>query len=758
MSALKSILGKTVDTTSDTYLGNPTSRVDGPAKVTGAAKYAAEYNVPGLVYGYIVSSGAARGTIKSINAAEVEQVPGVLKVFTHENTPKTAYLNRSHRDQISPDSGAPFRPLYQAELQYSLQPIALVVADTFEIARYAASLVRAEYDVAPHETDLRANLAEAHEPTDTRGGYVPAPKKPRGTPEEAYAAAPHKVDVEYSQPIEFHQPMESYASTVAYGEDGKLTIYQKTQGVQNCQAYVCSVFGLPSEDVQVISPYMGGGFGSGLRPTYDIYLSVLAATALQRSVRVSMTRQQMFSFSHRPEAIQHLKLAATADGALDSVSHTAFEETSRHEEYLETVVNWSGLMYNCPNVRLDHKLVNLDLATPADMRTPGAATGLYAYECAIDELAYEAKLDPLEFRLKNYAEKDQNADKLFSSKELREAYRQAAGKFGWQDRPLEPRSRRKDGDLIGWGMASGSWEAMQGKAAAKLAFTPDGKLVVSSATSDIGTGTYTVMTMIAAEFSGVPIEDVTFELGDSSMVYSPVEGGSWTVSSVGSAVKAVCQELRARLFKLAGKVEGAPLSDATIEDLTFANAAMHVTGNPVKNVTYAEALAASKLDKLELDTTELPQLAKQATHAVYSHSAVFAEVSVDEELGTVQVNRVVSAIAGGRILNPKTARSQIMGAIVWGISMALAEEGMLDDHLGRFMNHNYAEYHVPVNADIHDIEVIFVPEHDDVVNPLGAKGLGEIGLAGVAAAVTNAVWHATGKRVRSLPVTVDQLL
>ena len=758
MSIISSILGTDVDTTSSTYLGKPRSRVDGPAKVNGAAKYAAEFNVHGLLYGFIVSSGAARGTIKSINAAEVETVPEVVKVFTHENAPKTAYLDRHHRDAIAPENGSPFRPLYQAELQYNFQPVALVVADTFEIARFAASLVRVEYDLAPHETDLRANLDKAHAPTDKRDGYTPPPKKPRGTPDEAYDAAAHKIDVEYSQPVEFHNPMESYASTCVYGEDGKLTIYQKTQGVQNCQDYVCSVFGLSKGDVQVISLYMGGGFGSGLRPTYDIYLSVLAATALGRSVRVSMTRQQMFSFSHRPEAIQQLRLGATADGRLDSVTHTAFEETSRNEEFLETVVNWSGLMYNCPNVRLDHQIVNLDLATPADMRTPGAVTGLYAYECAIDELAYEVKMDPLDFRVKNYAEKDQNTDKLFSSKELREAYRQASERFGWKDRPLEPRSTRRDGDLIGWGMASGSWEAMQMKAAAQVVLTADGKLTASSATSDIGTGTYTVMTMIAAEFSGVPIKDVTFKLGDSSMAYSPVEGGSWTVSSVGSAIKTVCEELRARLFKLAARMDGKPLGDAAIEEITFANAAMHVTGNPVKNVTYAEALQAGGLDKLALDTVELPQYVPQSKHALYSHSAVFAEVGVDEELGTVHVNRIVSAIAGGRILNPQTARSQIMGAIVWGISMALAEEGMLDDNVGRFMNHSYAEYHVAVNADVHDIEVIFVPEHDEVVNPLGAKGLGEIGLAGVAAAVTNAVWHATGKRIRSLPVTVDKLL
>ena len=632
-----------------------------------------------------------------------------------------------------------------------------MVGETFEIARFAASLVRVEYDVQDHATDLRANQAAAHPPTDSSGGYTPAPK-PRGKADAAFEKAAFSIDAEYSQPIEFHNPMENYASTCVYGEDGKLTIYQKTQGVQNCQEYVCSVFGLSKKDVQVISPYVGGGFGSGLRPTYELYLAVMAATALKHSVRVSMTRQQMFSFSHRPEAVQQIKLGATSDGLLDAITHHAFEETARHEEYLETVVNWSGLLYTCPNVSLVHELVNLDVASPADMRAPGAVTGLYAFESAIDELAYQAKMDPLEFRRKNYAEKDQNLDKPFSSKELRACYDQGAERFGWKGRPLEPRSTRRGHHLVGWGVATGSWEAMQMKAAAKATLTAEGKLIVSSATSDIGTGTYTVMTMIAAEFSGVAMENVVFQLGDSSMVYSPVEGGSWTVSSVGSAVKSVCEELRARLFKLAGKMDNRPLGKTELADVIFAQGAIRVAENPGQSVTYAEILQANGLDKLELDTTELPEMIERATHGCYSHSAVFVEVTVDEELGTIHVPRVVSAIAGGRILNPMTARSQISGAIVWGISMALAEEGLMDHTLGRCMNHNYAEYHVPVNADIHDVDVIFVPEHDEIVNALGAKGLGEIGIVGVAAAISNAVWHATGRRVRSLPITLDKLL
>ena len=438
-----------------------------------------------------------------IDAAEAEAVPGVLKVFSHENAPKTAYLDRSHRDQIAPDGGSPFRPLYKAELEYSRPPVALVIGETFEAARFAASLVKVEYDVQPHETDLHRQprqgpRADRH-PLGLRRRAQETARQRRRKPTRKLRS---RCEAEYYQPVEHHMPMENYASTVVYGTDGKLTIYQKTQGVQNCRDYVCSVFGLSAKDVQVISPFMGGGFGSGLRPTYELYLSVLAATALKRSVRVSMTRQQMFSFSHRPEAIQNIKVAATQDGLLDAVIHTAVEETSRNEEYLETVVNWSGQLYTCPNVSLDHKLVNLDVATPADMRAPGATTGIHAFECAIDELAYEAGLDPLEFRLKNYAEKDHNMDQPFSSKELREAYKQGAEKFGWSKRKLEPRSMKEGHNLIGWGVATGSWEASQGKASARAVLTPDGRLTVSSATSDIGTGTYTVMTMIAAEYSG----------------------------------------------------------------------------------------------------------------------------------------------------------------------------------------------------------------------------------------------------------------
>lgn len=736
------------------HIGKPTSRVDGRAKVTGAAKYAAEYNVPNLAYGYVVSSAVAKGKITAIDASGALALPGVLQVFTHENTPRLAWLDRSWRDELAPP-GSPFRPLHDSEIKYSAQPVALVVADTFELARYAASLVRVEYEREAHDTVLDEKRDEAYRPK-TRMGIQPPPS-PRGHAEKAFAAAPVQFEAEYRVPVEHHNPMELFGTTVVYDEDDRLTVYDKTQGVQNVQGYLCSVFGYSKGDLRVVSPFVGGAFGSGLRPQYQAFLAVLAARQLKRSVRVSLTRQQMFSFGHRPTTWQHVALGARPDGTLEALLHEAVAETSRFEDYSETVVNWSGLLYRCDNVKLTYKVTPLDLCTPIDMRAPGATWGVYAIECAMDELAVKLGVDPIELRLKNYTEKDYNEDKPFSSKELRACYRQGAERFGWARRNPQPRSMREGNNLIGWGMASGVWDASQMQASAKAILTADGKLTVSSATADIGTGTYTIMTQIAAEMLGLPIEDVTFKLGDSSLSPSPVEGGSWTASTIGSAVKAVCDRVRERLLKLERKIGDSPLADAALDDVTFADRHIRLSSDPSRAVSLTEAMRHGKLDAIEEETSAGPTR-KQERFARYTHSAVFAEVKIDEDFGTIYVPRVVSAVAAGRILNPKTARSQVLGATVWGIGMALEEESVLDHAFGRFMTHDLANYHVPVNADVHDIEVIFVEEHDEVVNPLGAKGLGEIGLVGVAAAIANAVFHATGKRIRDLPITPDKLL
>ena len=734
-------------------IGKPVSRVDGKAKVTGEAKYAADFNRSDLTYGYVLSSDIARGRITHIDPSEALRLKGVIQVFTHENRPGTAWFDRSYQDEDSPP-GSPFRPLYDREIRFSQQPIALVVADTFELARYAASLVHIEYDRDPHETNLHQQRKNAYVPKK----YKPQPPpKPRGNSEDAYAHAAIQVETEYTHPSEHHNPIEMHASTVVWEENGTLTIYDKTQGVVNTQNYVSKVFSLSKDEARVLSPYVGGAFGSGLRPQYQLFLAVMAALELKRSVRVVLTRQQMFSFGHRPATLQRFWLGASPDGTLEALVQEAVAETSRFEDYSENVVSWPNVLYHCDNVRFTHKLVQLDVYTPIDMRAPGGVTGIYALECAMDELSYKLGMDPIELRLKNYTKKDQNKDAPFSSKELRTCYRQGAEKFGWGRRNPKSRSMREGKHLIGWGMATGAWEAEQQQASAKAFLSTDGKLTVSSATADIGTGTYTIMTQIAAETLGLPLEDVTFKLGDSSLPEAPLEGGSKTASSVGSAVKAACDGVREKLFKLAQKTTDSPFATVPLEEVIFDNGKIRLYNDPSVAVAITDVMRKGKVNFVENVVAAKPD-AKQKKFARYTHSAVFVEVKVDEDFGTVQVSRVVSAIAGGRILNPKTAKSQILGGVVWGIGMALEEESVMDSQFGRFMNHNLAEYHVPVHADVHDIEVIFVEEKDNIVNPLGAKGLGEIGIVGMAAAISNAIYHATGRRVRDLPITLDKLI
>ena len=737
-----------------TYIGRPASRVEGRAKVTGAARYAAEFNTPGLTFGYVVSSDIARGYITAIDAAAALALPGVLQVFTHENAPRPAFFDRKFKADDAPP-GTPFHPLYSDRILFSQQPVALVVADSFETARYAASLVRVTYRADTPTTDLRAR-PKGHAAPSGDPGFTPP--KDRGNADKAFKKAAVQLEAEYFLMPEHHNPMENFATTVVVAEDGKLTIYDKTQGASSSQKYVTQVFGLSQDEARVRNPYVGGGFGSGLRPQYQLYLAVLAALELKRSVRVSLTRAQMFSFGHRPGTLQTVALGAAADGTLLAIKHEALAETSQFEEYAETVVNWSGILYHCDNVALGHYLRKLDLYTPLAMRAPGAATGVLATETALDELSYRLGLDPLALRLKNYAETNELAGKPFSSKALRACYAQGAARFGWASRPPQPRATREGTRLIGWGLATGAWESPQQPAAARANLSVDGRLVVASATADIGTGTYTAMTIIAAETLGLPLDAVTFKLGDTTLPEAPLQGGSWTVSSVGTAVRDACRAVAEKVFKLARKVADSPLAGADFEDVEFVDGRVQLKGDYSRSVAITAAMRAGGVNFIEEKTTAVPNKVKQSQYSVNTHSAVFVEVSVDEQLGQVCVRRVVSAVAAGRIINPKAARSQILGGVVWGIGMALEEESVLDHHFGRFMNHNLAEYHVPVNADVHDIDVIFVDEHDDVVNPLGAKGLGEIGLVGVAAAIGNAIYHATGKRVRDFPITLDKLL
>jgi xanthine dehydrogenase YagR molybdenum-binding subunit len=737
------------------YIGTSTSRVDGVAKVTGAAKYAAEFNVLGLAYGSVVTSTIAKGRIVRIDPSAALRVKGVLDVLTHENRPPMAGNDEAYKDETAP-AGSPFRPLYDSRIMFNGQPIALVVAETSEIARFAASLVRVEYEKDAHITDVyrRREAATPVKPPTNPIEALFTPPKTRGRPEQALAAAAVRHAAEYYVPIEHHNPMEPYAATVIYEANGKLTVYDKTQGVQNVQRYLCGVLGMKPEDVRVMSPFMGGGFGSGLRPQFEVVLAVLAALALQRSVRVVLTRPQMYGLGYRPAMIQRIELGASADGTLDAITHDAITVTSQYEDFFRQETGWSGLLYKSANAKYEHKLARLDLPTSCDMRCPSAATGVYALESAMDELAVALKLDPLEVRLRCYSDRDQHGDRPFSSKALRECYRQGAEAFGWDKRNPEPRSMRDAGDLVGWGMATGVWEALQWSITVRIVLSANGHAEVACATSDIGTGTYTIMAQVAADMLGLPLENISIKLGDSSLPQSPVEGGSWIAASVSNAIATTADAIRDELLRLAKQMPSSPLANITPDEVALADRKLVSKRDASRSVSIADAMRHSGVDRIEQEKTTNPT--DDPARAHNTHAAIFAEVKVDDQLGVIRVTRVVSAVAAGRILNTKTASSQILGSVVWGIGMALHEETLIDHKVGRIMNANIAEYHVPVNADIHDIKVIFVDEPDDS-NPLGIKGLGEIGIVGVAAAIANAVYHATGKRVRDLPITLDKL-
>jgi xanthine dehydrogenase YagR molybdenum-binding subunit len=658
-----------------------------------------------------------------------------------------AGTDKAWKDDVAPEEGSPFRPLYDDKIMFSGQPIALVLAEEWEIARYAASLVRIEYEQQASVTDVYMQRDQAF--------VVKKPDKPHGDAGRAFATADVRHEAEYFIPTEHHNPMELFASTAIWDGGGKLTVYDKTQGVQNVQRYLCGVFEKKADDVRVISPFVGGAFGAGLRPQYQVVLTVLGALALQRSVRLVLTRQQMYGLGYRPATIERLALGAKADGTLDAITHEAIGVTSQFEEFSRNDTGWAALLYKSANAKYVHRLARLDVPTSSDMRAPGAATGVYALESAMDELAVALKLDPVELRLRCYSDRDQNEDIPYTSKALRECYHQGAEAFGWNKRKAEPRAMRDGKDLVGWGMATGIWEALQVPVAVRIALGANGHAEVSCAASDIGTGTYTIMAQVAADALGLPIENISIKLGDSTLPQAPVEGGSWMAASASHAVAATAEEIRGELLALAKAIKGSPLTNAKLEDVVLADGKIVSRKDPNRAVSIADAMRHGAVDRIEKEKTN--SFPDGSSHARNTHSAVFAEVKVDEQIGIIRVTRVVSAVAAGRILNTKTAHSQIMGSVVWGIGMALHEETVFDHRLGRIMNANIAEYHVPVNADVQDIKVIFVDEPDAIINPLGIKGLGEIGIVGVAAAIANAVYHATGTRVRDLPITLDKL-
>jgi xanthine dehydrogenase YagR molybdenum-binding subunit len=735
------------------YIGKEMSRVDGVAKVTGKAKYAAEFKAPNLAYGFIVLGSIAKGAIKTIDTRESEAAGGVIRVFTHLNTPK---FGPKASTEYSPPQNAreqdkSFRALQSDKIFFNMQPVALVVAETYEQARYAARLVKVSYNTEKHMTDTEAVRELAHAPSQG------PPPKTRGNPQEAMKNAAVKIEAEYRIPIEHHNPMELHAA-VAVWEGEKLTIFDKTQDVYGVRRHLATSFDVAEENVNVVSPFVGGAFGSSLRPNYYPALTAMAARELKRPVKIVYTRTQMFTgHGYRPYTIQKIGLGAERSGKLAAMIHESVHNTSSFEDFNDGTTNFTRQVYACPNLYAPTKITNTDLSTPTWMRAPGAVSGMFALECAMDELAYALKIDPLELRLINYAETDPESGKPWSSKALRECYRLGAEKFGWKNRKFEPRSMRDGRYLVGWGTATGVWGAFQRNASARIVLRADGTAHVSSATSDIGPGTYTVMTLIAAEFLGLKPEQVKFELGDTRFPRAPAQGGSQTTASVGSAIFETAQIIKRKLFDLANKDANSPFKTAKIEDVELLDGKLQVKNDSSRFVNVSQLMQRSSLTEID-ETFESKPSQERQKYALLAHGAQFVEVKVHPDTGVVRVTRAIEASACGRIMNPTTSHSQEIGGIVWGIGMALEEATEIDHRYGRIMNPNLQHYHVPVNADILDIETMFVEEDDKIVNPLGVKGMGELGMVGIPAAIANAVFHATGKRIRDLPITPDKLL
>ncbi len=726
------------------YLGKETTRVDGIAKVTGQAKYTAEFKVPHVAYGFIVLSTIPKGRITAIDTRVAEQAEGVVRVFTH--------LNAGRLGTAKPDAAKGWAwPLQSDRVFFNGQPIALVVAETYEQSRHAARLVDVRYDAEPHVTDFEAAMDGAQPDASTAKG------KPRGNPEAAMRTAEVRVDAQYRIPIEHHNPIEPHAA-IAMWDGDQLTIFDKTQNVYGVREHLAEGLNVAADNIRVVSPFVGGAFGASLKPNYYPSLTAMAARALKRPVKVVYTRAQMFTgHGYRPFTVQKVALGADRSGKLSAMIHEAFHNTSSFDDFSDATTAFTRQVYACPNLHAPLKVAATDLPTPTWMRAPGAVSGMFALESAMDELAYALKIDPLELRLINYAEVDPESGKPFTSKALRECYRMGAERFGWANRNPEPRSMRDGKLLVGWGMASSVWGAMQQPASASISFRADGTASVASATSDIGPGTYTVMTMIAAEFLGLRLDQVHFELGDTRQPKAPAQGGSWTTSSVGSAVRGAALAITARLFTLANQDERSPLRGVSVENVEMLDGRLQVKGDPARSVEIAALMSRAGLNEIN-EVHESNPSAERGKYAALAHGAQFVEVKVDPDLGTVKVTRVIEITACGKILNPLASHSQEIGGVVWGIGMALEEATEIDHRYGRIMNASLQHYHVPVNADIHAIETIFVEEDDSIVNPLGVKGMGELGMVGIPAAIANAVFHATGKRVRDLPITPDKLL
>lgn len=739
-------------------LGKPMNRVDGRLKITGAAKYAAEFSPTGVLSAFALTSSIANGRIAALDGAAAEAAPGVRAVLTHRNAPKLK------QPKPNPMAGGGILnelrlPLSDDRISYGGQYVALVVAETLEQARHAASLIKIRYEQsAPVLTGK-----DAPESGDK-------PKKNNGEPAQIAKGDVEKtladqsliiIEQTYETPTETHNPMEPSATVAEWTANDQLTLHDATQYVKGVQDVLAQTFGLKLENVRVLSLFVGGAFGCKGAVWPHQILAAMAAKVTGAPVKFALSRQDMFSGTgHRTPTRQTIALAATAQGELRAIRHRTETLTSQVGDFVESCgARSSGAMYACPAITVEETVFKVNVATPTFMRAPGECPGTYALECAMDELAVELKMDPVALRVANHTAQHPVKEKPWSTNHLLEAYRVGVEKFGWERRTPEPLSMQKDGMLIGWGMATATYPGYKMAAEARIRLAADGTAVVQCAAHDIGTGAYTVLTQISAEAIGLPVEKVKFELGSSDLPYGPVAGGSNTTATVGSAIYDAAEALLLALAKLASADAASPLHGLSPKKISLAAPGrLSAQEDAGKSDSFAEILKRAGQDFLEAKGEFKPPLLFQPKVAFQSFGAQFCEVRIDPALPRVQVTRFVSVMDCGRVMNAKTARSQILGGVVMGIGMALEEETIYDRATGLPVTRNLADYHVPVNADIPDLEVHFVGEPDFAFNPMGARGMGEIGNTGTAAAIANAVFHATGKRVRDLPITLDKLL
>jgi xanthine dehydrogenase YagR molybdenum-binding subunit len=748
-------------------VGKPVSRVDGRQKVTGAARYSADFPLENLTYGVFVTSAIANGRIASIDTKAAEQAPGVLAVLTHLNTPQLAQQPKGGFGVVQVSQS--FSPMQAPEIYYSGQQIAIVIANTLEQATHAAKLVQVTYQQQQPVT--MKDLDKTYEPKSVMMGMVPG-QTVRGNVEQALAQAEARIEATYTIAANHHNPLEPSA-TIADWQGDKLTLYDATQGVYFTRSTVANLLGIPIDNVRVISQFVGGGFGCKGTVWSHTWLAALAAQKVGRPVKLVLTREQMYTaVGHREEQAIQFALGATRDGKLTAIKQVKTSPTSPFDDWAEPNGGIINHMYACDNFDASYRLIKANVMTPTFTRAPGEVPGMFVLESALDELAYKLGIDPIELRLRNHADVEPGTGKPYSSKSLKQCYARGAELIGWQQRQPQPQSMRDGRWLIGYGMASSAFPVYRPGTVqtARAKLLSNGRAVVQCGAADIGTGTYTILAQVAAEVLGLSPESILVEIGDTTLPVVTFAGGSQGAGAWSSAVHVAATALRQKLMQLAIADPKSPLHQAQLENLAVENGRLFLKQNRDRSESYTQLLSRSKQPAVEaigkwqvgakpgVDTGEVAQEDVKAKYAMQTFGAQFAQVRVDPDLGIVRVVKCVGVFGAGRILNPKTARSQLMGGIVWGIGQALLEHTHMDSNLGRYTNANFAEYLVPVNADIPEIEIDFVEEVDKHINVLGVKGVGEIGMVGANAAIANAVFHATGKRIRDLPITPDKLL